>query len=182
ADASEGTVSPAALAFTPGGWNVPQTVTVTGVDDNIRDLNVPYAIAVGPITSADPVYNAFDPSDVMLTNVDNDVTCRGVKASVFGTPGNDTISGTAGRDVIAGLGGRDVINGLGGNDIICGGPGNDIISGGNGRDRLFGEGGRDTLRGGAGRDKLHGGSGPDICRGGSGIDTASACENTAGVP
>ncbi|MGH8584010.1 MAG: FG-GAP repeat domain-containing protein, partial [Gammaproteobacteria bacterium] len=42
ADASEGTVSPAALAFTPGGWNVPQTVTVTGVDDNIRDLNVPY--------------------------------------------------------------------------------------------------------------------------------------------
>jgi hypothetical protein len=29
-DTTEGTVSPASLTFTPGNWNVAQTVTVTG--------------------------------------------------------------------------------------------------------------------------------------------------------
>ena len=30
---AEGTVAPASLDFGPTNWNVPQTVTVTGVDD-----------------------------------------------------------------------------------------------------------------------------------------------------
>jgi hypothetical protein len=33
----EVTVSPATLTFTPGTWDVPQTVTVTGADDALMD-------------------------------------------------------------------------------------------------------------------------------------------------
>jgi hypothetical protein len=36
-DTSEGTVSPSSLTFTSGNWNVPQTVTVTGVNDGSND-------------------------------------------------------------------------------------------------------------------------------------------------
>src|SRR5205814_938652 len=32
---SEGTPSPASLTFTPANWNTPQTVTVTGVNDDV---------------------------------------------------------------------------------------------------------------------------------------------------
>jgi hypothetical protein len=35
-DASEGTASPAGVTFTTASWNVPQTVTVTGVNDDVR--------------------------------------------------------------------------------------------------------------------------------------------------
>ena len=38
-DATEGTVTPAAVTFTPDNWNAPQTVTVTGVDDQEADGN-----------------------------------------------------------------------------------------------------------------------------------------------
>ena len=36
-DTSEGTVSPSSLTFTAANWNVPQTVTVVGVNDNVDD-------------------------------------------------------------------------------------------------------------------------------------------------
>ena len=41
---AEGTVGPASLTFTTANWNVPQTVTVTGVDDAVVDGNVAYTI------------------------------------------------------------------------------------------------------------------------------------------
>ena len=39
-DTGEATVSPATLTFTNGNWNSTQTVTVTGVDDNIIDTSI----------------------------------------------------------------------------------------------------------------------------------------------
>jgi hypothetical protein len=36
-DTSEGTVSPVDLTFTSSNWNVPETVTVTGVFDLLMD-------------------------------------------------------------------------------------------------------------------------------------------------
>ena len=36
-NSNEATVSPSVLTFSPGNWNVPQTVTVTGVDDLLID-------------------------------------------------------------------------------------------------------------------------------------------------
>jgi Ca2+-binding RTX toxin-like protein len=90
--------------------------------------------------------------------------CAGLKATIAGTSGPDTLRGTPRPDVIAGLGGNDTIFGLGGNDTICGGGGNDTISGGPGNDRLFGELGNDTLIGGPGLDRLSGGPGVNVVK------------------
>jgi glucose/arabinose dehydrogenase len=88
-------------------------------------------------------------------------TCKGVRATIVGTAGNDLRRGTPRRDVIAGLGGNDRLSGLAGNDVICGGTGRDVLKGGRGRDILRGGIGKDTLRGGPGRDILKGGPGKD---------------------
>ena len=55
-DATEGTVAPASLTFTPANWNTPQAATVTGVDDLIADGNVTYLIVTAPAVSGDPKY------------------------------------------------------------------------------------------------------------------------------
>ena len=70
---NEGTVAPASLTFTSANWNVPQTVTVTGVDDYVVDGNVAYTILLGSATSSDTYYNGIDPADINLLNIDNDV-------------------------------------------------------------------------------------------------------------
>ncbi len=69
-DTTEGTVSPASLTFTPADWNVPQTVTVTGVNDGLDQGNVAYTIVPGAATSQDPGYNGLVASDVAVTNID----------------------------------------------------------------------------------------------------------------
>jgi hypothetical protein len=71
-DAGEGTVAPTILAFTPGNWNAPQTVTVSGVDDAIADGSVSYAIVTAPCVTVDPAYAGLDPSDVSVSNVDDE--------------------------------------------------------------------------------------------------------------
>ena len=71
-DTTEGTVSPASLTFTTANWNVPQTVTVTGVNDRLDDGNVAYTIVTAPATSTDATYNGVDASDVAVTNTDDD--------------------------------------------------------------------------------------------------------------
>jgi hypothetical protein len=71
-DATEGAVSPTSLTFTAANWNVPQTVTVTGVDDPTYDGNVSYTIVTGTAASADSRYQGINPADVSLTNNDND--------------------------------------------------------------------------------------------------------------
>jgi hypothetical protein len=72
-DATEGTVAPASVTFTTSNWNLPQTVTVTGVDDLLVDGNVSYTVVTGVATSSDASYNGFDALDVDLSNTDNDV-------------------------------------------------------------------------------------------------------------
>ena len=76
---SEGTVSPASVTITPANWTISQTITVTGVDDFVRDGAIAYSITVGVAASSDPIYNGVDPNDVSVTNTDNDV--RGVTVS-----------------------------------------------------------------------------------------------------
>lgn len=71
-DTSEGTVSPSSLTFTALNWNVPQTVTVTGVDDSTVDGNVTYHVVLAAAVSADSNYNGLNPSDVTVVNNDND--------------------------------------------------------------------------------------------------------------
>lgn len=121
-------------------------------------------------------------------------TCRGVVATVTGTPGDDVLLGTTGPDVIVALGGADRIVSRAGRDLICAGGGADVVGAGTASDRVFagagpdrllgrggpdllkGSAGNDVIKGGAGADRLRGGRGFDRCRGGSGADSVRGCE------
>jgi uncharacterized repeat protein (TIGR01451 family) len=70
-DPEEGSPSPVALSFDAGNWHTPQTVTVTGVDDDVDDGDTTYAIET-IISSNDSDYDGFDPVEVTATNVDDD--------------------------------------------------------------------------------------------------------------
>jgi uncharacterized repeat protein (TIGR01451 family) len=121
-------------------------------------------------------------------------SCRGVTATLTGTPGSDRLVGTATVDVIVALGGDDAIVSLAGADLVCAGGGNDRVVTGTAGDRVYGDGGRDrllgrggpdllagggrndVLKGGRGNDRLRGGRGFDRCYGGAGLDTERGCE------
>ncbi|QEF98823.1 Calx-beta domain protein [Stieleria maiorica] len=71
-DSSEGIVDQTTLTFTPDNWDSPQIVTVTGVDDTVRDRNVSYVIQTGTAQSSDATYDGLDADDVQVTNQDNE--------------------------------------------------------------------------------------------------------------
>lgn len=77
-DATEFSVSPATLNFDAINWNAPQTVTVTGVDDDVQDGTQEGQIQIAA-TSTDPFYEGRS-KDVVASNADND------KAGVTITP------------------------------------------------------------------------------------------------
>ena len=68
----EGTVAPASVLFTPQNWNIAQSVTITGVDDQTVDGNAAYTIITGAAVSTDAKYSGLNPSDVSVVNQDND--------------------------------------------------------------------------------------------------------------
>jgi Ca2+-binding RTX toxin-like protein len=70
-DATEGTIAPTTLVFTPANWFTPQTFTVTPVDDNLVDGAVPYNI-VTTFTTTDTTYSTLNPVDIAVTNTDNE--------------------------------------------------------------------------------------------------------------
>jgi hypothetical protein len=70
-DATEGSVSPTSLTFTNANWNTPQTVTVTGVDDQAVDGSVDFTVVAEPTTSTDPEWNALSVLAVPATNGDS---------------------------------------------------------------------------------------------------------------
>ena len=70
-DTSEGTVSPASLTFTTNDWSTAQTVTVTGVDDDIDDGNQSYTIVTAVVSSSDPGYGGLNATRLKLENIFN---------------------------------------------------------------------------------------------------------------
>ena len=72
-DGTEGTVSTSSLTFTPLNWSIPQTVTITGVNDDIDDDNILYSIITAQATGSDTKYNVINPADVTVTNNDDDI-------------------------------------------------------------------------------------------------------------
>lgn len=85
----EASVSPANRTFTPVNWNVPQTVTVTGVDDLVNDGDTEFVI-VTSVTSSDAVYAAINPVDITGVTLDNEpvlVLPSGPVIYGIGTPG-----------------------------------------------------------------------------------------------
>jgi hypothetical protein len=71
-DTSEGTVDQTVLVFDPNNWSAPQTVIITGADDNVADGDVGYAISIGSLRSSDEAYNGLNPADLTVVNLDND--------------------------------------------------------------------------------------------------------------
>jgi hypothetical protein len=69
---AEGTVSTSSLTFTTLDWNLAQTVSVTGVNDTVADGDAAFWIVTGPASTLDPMYTGLDPSDVAVTNRDDD--------------------------------------------------------------------------------------------------------------
>jgi hypothetical protein len=78
---TEGTVSTAALTFTPLDWYLPHSVTVRGVNDSLSG-DVPYTIILAPPTTSDAAYNPLDPPDVAVLNRGPGVTVSPVSGLV----------------------------------------------------------------------------------------------------
>ena len=76
-DSTEGTISKTSLTFTPQNWNQPQYVTVTGVDDAVRDGNRGYTITLSRTQSNDPRFDNVNVPNVSLTNVDDEGAVAG---------------------------------------------------------------------------------------------------------
>ena len=93
-DLGEGTVNPSMLTFTPADWNVPQVVTITGVDDGIVDGTQPYTITLSATASADPNFNNLVTGNVGALNIDNEAGVAVDKNSLTTTEsgGTDTFS------------------------------------------------------------------------------------------
>ncbi|MCF8274575.1 MAG: HYR domain-containing protein, partial [Flavobacteriaceae bacterium] len=71
---NEGTVDLSQLTFTSANWNIPQTITITGVDESIVDGTIAYTIenTVNAASTTDPNYDPLNPADVAVNNTDND--------------------------------------------------------------------------------------------------------------
>jgi hypothetical protein len=87
-DTTDTSLSVSSVTFTPANWNIPQTVTVTGLNDLVAQGNVPFRILTGADISTDPKYNGMSgpsaPGVVLQTN----------HPGVDITPTNLTVSAT----------------------------------------------------------------------------------------
>jgi hypothetical protein len=72
AGATEGSAGVGTLVFTAANWNIPQTVTITPLDDAIADGNVMWTCATDPAVSGDGSYSGLDAADVTVTNLDDE--------------------------------------------------------------------------------------------------------------
>ncbi len=72
-DATEGAVDKNSLVFTPADYSIPQTVTVSCLDDNVLDGDITYDIVFANAVTTDPVYNSMPVGPVSVTNFDNEL-------------------------------------------------------------------------------------------------------------
>jgi hypothetical protein len=70
---AEATLSVNSLTFTPSNWNVPQTVTVTGVDDDTPDSDKAFQVLIRPTTTPDPAFAALAPVEIDAENASIDL-------------------------------------------------------------------------------------------------------------
>ena len=68
---SQTTVAPASLSFNGTNWNIPRTVTVTAVDDHVRQ-GARDATITNAVYSSDPYYNNIPADSVTVHIIDND--------------------------------------------------------------------------------------------------------------
>lgn len=90
-DVSRGTVNRSFVQFTADNWNIPQIITVSGVDDgNNPDGDHTYQVVLDTAQSTDPNYDGVNPPQVSLVNKDNDA------AGISVTPTSGLVTTEAG--------------------------------------------------------------------------------------
>lgn len=80
-DSSEGRIDQTELQFNKDNWNTPQTVTITGVDDNYKDNDQYYSISFAESVSQDKNYSGLRPHAITLMNLESKRRTFGVKVS-----------------------------------------------------------------------------------------------------
>ena len=65
---AEASLSTTRLTFTPANWSTFQSVTVTGLNDNVVDGNKAYLVRVLPAISTDKRFSGLDGADVNFLN------------------------------------------------------------------------------------------------------------------
>ena len=91
-DLTEGSLNRAALVFSETNWSAPQTVTITGLNDNLADGLQGYLVKLLPAASTDVKYALFDATDVSVTNVDDETAGFTVSPSVLVTNEAQTLT------------------------------------------------------------------------------------------
>ena len=162
-------LTPNIAIFDETNWNIPQTITVFAVDDNIVEGDHNGTIT-HTITSSDANFDGIAIDDLVVNITDNDSDTPPTDPPITGTSGNDVFIGGDGDDIYDGLGGDDMIEGRTGNDQLFGSGGNDTVNGQAGDDMIFGGAGLDSLLGGSGNDILNGEGGADTLIGNEGKD------------
>jgi len=72
-DTDEATVSPGTLTFTPGNWDTPQTLTVTGADDDLNDGTQTTTITVSVVDAqSDDHFDALGDETISVTTTDDE--------------------------------------------------------------------------------------------------------------
>ncbi|MCH8491516.1 MAG: hypothetical protein LAT81_16555, partial [Oceanicaulis sp.] len=69
---SEVSASLSSITFTPDNWNNPQVITITGLNDSIKDGNQPFTVQLVSGSSSDSLYNGLNSSIAHGINLDND--------------------------------------------------------------------------------------------------------------
>ncbi|KKL98418.1 hypothetical protein LCGC14_1824630, partial [marine sediment metagenome] len=103
-DTTEGTVSTSSVTFTPNDWDQPQTVIVTGVDDEATDGHTLYTVFADPAVSDDPDYSGMETTAISLVNRDNEpaeIVGRHIFYNNSVWDGNDTAINESDDDAIA---------------------------------------------------------------------------------
>ena len=73
ADTGEATVSPSTLTFTPTNWDTAQTITVTGVDDDLVDGTQTSTVTLSVVdASSDNDFDGVADQTVSVSTTDDD--------------------------------------------------------------------------------------------------------------
>lgn len=90
-DTTEAALNKTRLTFTPSSWNVPQTVTVTGLNDGIVDGSQVSSITIRVnASSSENRFDSFPAQTVSVTTTDNDVAGFRVVESSGSTSVNES--------------------------------------------------------------------------------------------
>src|SRR6185312_2243520 len=148
-DMGEAVAAPAILTFTPANWNIPQVVTVTGVNDSLQDGNQVsnITISVDPALS-DNQFGSAASQTVPVTTLDDDIATPAPGTAVVvpdvNNPGSQmlVVTGTRKNDTI-----RISTNSSGNLVVRINGQQQQVFAAA-GIDRIqaFGQAGNDTIQ------------------------------------